>query len=63
MADALARSLTELLAPVVEGGGADVVLAGTVTAADENSVTLRVDGRERTLALGDVRRARVVVSF
>ena len=47
----------------VEGGGADVVLAGTVTAADENSVTLRVDGRERTLALGDVRRARMVVIF
>ena len=47
----------------VEGGGADVVLAGTVAAADENSVTLRVDERERTLALDDVRRARMVVIF
>ena len=38
-------------------------LTGTVAAADENSVTLRVDERERTLALDDVRRARMVVIF
>ena len=38
-------------------------LTGTVTAADEDSVTLQTDGRERALALDDVRQARMVVIF
>ena len=48
---------------VVEDGGVDAVLTGTVTAADEDSVTLQADGRERVLALDDVRQARMVVIF
>ena len=43
--------------------GVDAVLTGTVTAADEDSVTLQADGRERVLALDDVRQARMVVIF
>ena len=48
---------------VVEDDGVDAVLTGTVTAADEDSVTLQADGRERVLALDDVRQARMVVIF
>ena len=48
---------------MVEDDGVDVVLTGTVTAADEDSVTLQTDGRERALALDDVRQARMVVIF
>ena len=48
---------------MVEDDGVDAVLTGTVTAADEDSVTLQVDGRERVLALDDVRQARMVVIF
>ena len=47
---------------MVEDDGVDVVLTGTVT-ADEDSVTLQTDGRERALALDDVRQARMVVIF
>ena len=48
---------------VVEDDGVDAVLTGTITAADEDSVTLQADGRERVLALDDVRQARMVVIF
>ena len=48
---------------VVEDDGVDAVLTGTITAADEDSVTLQTDGRERALALDDVRQARMVVIF
>lgn len=48
---------------MVEDDGVDAVLTGTVTAADEDSVTLQADGRERVLALDDVRQARMVVIF
>ena len=46
-----------------EVDGADVTLTGTVVAADEDSVTLMIDGRQRVLALRDVRQARMVVIF
>ena len=48
---------------MVKDDGVDAVLIGTVTAADEDSVTLQADGRERVLALDDVRQARMVVIF
>ena len=48
---------------MVKDDGVDAVLTGTVTAADEDSVTLQADGRERVLALDDVRQARMVVIF
>ena len=48
---------------VAEDDGVDAVLTGTITAADEDSVTLQADGRERVLALDDVRQARRVVIF
>ena len=48
---------------MVKDDGVDAVLTGTVTAADEDSVTLQTDGRERALALDDVRQARMVVIF
>ena len=48
---------------VVEDDGVDAVLTGTITAADEDSVTLQADGRERVLALDDERQARMVVIY
>ena len=48
---------------MVKDDGVDAVLTGTITAADEDSVTLQADGRERALALDDVRQARMVVIF
>ena len=36
-------------------------LTGTVAAADDDSVTLRIDGHERVVSLDDIRQARMVV--
>lgn len=38
-------------------------LTGTVAAADDDSVTLRIDGHERVVSLDDIRQARMVVIF
>ena len=38
-------------------------LTGTVVAADDDSVTLRIDGHERVVSLDDIRQARMVVIF
>ena len=57
------RAVGHDLEVTVEVDGADVTLTGTVVAADEDSVTLMIDGRQRVLALRDVRQARMVVIF
>ena len=49
-----------------EGDGAEAGLTrltGTVAAADDDSVTLRIDGHERVVSLDDIRQARMVVIF
>lgn len=49
-----------------EGDGAEAGLTrltGTVVAADDDSVTLRIDGHERVVSLDDIRQARMVVIF
>ena len=38
-------------------------LTGPVAAADDDSVTLRIDGHERVVSLDDIRQARMVVIF
>ena len=38
-------------------------LTGTVAAADDDLVTLRIDGHERVVSLDDIRQARMVVIF
>jgi len=38
-------------------------LTGTVAAADDDSVTLRIDDHERVVSLDDIRQARMVVIF
>ena len=38
-------------------------LTGTVAAADDDSVPLRIDGHERVVSLDDIRQARMVVIF
>lgn len=49
-------------APGTDSPAGGVSVTGRVTAADEDSVTLDVDGRERTLPLADVRRAHMVAT-
>lgn len=47
-----------------DGAGAGPTrLTGTVVAADDDSVTLRIDGHERVVSLDDIRQARMVVIF
>ena len=49
-----------------EGDGAEAGLTrltGTVAAAGDDSVTLRIDGHERVVSLDDIRQARMVVIF
>ena len=49
-----------------EGDGAEAGLTrltGTVAAADDDLVTLRIDGHERVVSLDDIRQARMVVIF
>lgn len=49
-----------------EGDGAEAGLTrltGTVAAADDDSITLRIDGHERVVSLDDIRQARMVVIF
>jgi len=47
-----------------DGAGAGLTrLTGTVAAADDDSVTLRIDGHERVVSLDDIRQARMVVIF
>ncbi|MDU0348533.1 ribosome maturation factor RimP [Actinomyces sp. MRS3W] len=49
-------------AAITTGSGADAeTLEGTVTAADEDTVTLTVDDAPRTIALADVTAARMVI--
>jgi ribosome maturation factor RimP len=48
---------------VVDADGASSSLLGRITAADDDSVELDVDGRDQRVALDTVTRARIQVEF